>query len=327
MVICFLILGYQPLLRQLMSFRIALSFLIILIAVSDTNGSSHIFKPHRENDPCISQNIELFFEETMQALYCFDFFKADSISKAFLHRYPEHFMAYLARANYFWWMILTNPDSVDYNIHFNENVNRSIHYQTTNCNQTNEFATLFYSISLFAISARLELMNGNYFGALRRGMRSVNYIDVSHQKTEYYKGFYLTSGLYLYIIDVATLRYPLFRLYNLLYLAGDKETGIEYLQKASATGYFIWSTEADYFLMRIFGGTENEPYKSFVHSKALTEKYPDNIIYRYYHLLNMKVVSDEQQVLTEIQAIRDLIENHRGLAELQKMYLLGLIDS
>lgn len=309
-----------------MSFRISVSFLMILVLVPETNGSSEVLKPDSESDPCIPKNIELFFEETMQALYCFDFFKADSISEVFLHRYPDHFMAYLSRANYYWWMILTNPDSVDYSTRFNENVNRSVHFQSINCDQNPDFKTVFYSISLFAISARLELMNGNYFSALRRGMRSVNYIGYSHQKADYYQGFYLTTGLYLYILDLATRRNPLLRVYNLLYLPGDKETGIEYLMRASETDHFIWNTEANYFLMRIYEGVENEPNKSLNHSQVLVSKYPDNILFRYYHLMNLVAVADLEKYHSEAQDVIDLIENHRGLSELQKMYLLGLLD-
>lgn len=96
--------------------------------------------------------------------------------------------------------------------------------------------------------------------------------------------FKLTSGLFHYFIQTARNESDFFKVGLVFYPESKLEYGIKLLNQASKSNNSLISSEANYFLARIYN--ENSQYldSAIHHYNILTTKYPNNLIYLYYEL-------------------------------------------
>ncbi len=274
----------------------------------------------------VSRNSERALEETLLALYHFDFKKADSVSSNIAMMYADQYVAHFSRANYLWWLIITQPFSTVSENQYRESVSRSMALAKNNAGEMTDNQDLFYSISLYAMQARLDLKNGAYIRAMRNGRNAISHIERSKGKEDAFPGFLLTSGLYNYMTVQAGRKYPFLKIYSIFYPDGDRALGLAQLHEAAQSDYLIWQTEANYFLMRLYLEMEQEPDKALQYADWLTRTFPSNLIFQYYHLLILKALADNQAVLNKKDDIRFAAEKNRGISKQQRDYFLELIS-
>ncbi|MBW6478107.1 MAG: hypothetical protein K0B37_01660 [Bacteroidales bacterium] len=284
--------------------------LIILIRVSTLNASG----------------LNSLSQEAILAINDFRFLHADSLIQTLEKTFPDHYLPYLTRANYYWWKIISeNPGPDQQQLYLNnlnnaENIIRQMVH-------TREYyyADVFHFINLYALRARLDLLNGEYTKAMRHLKNCVDYIGLSLGREEFHENFYLTSGLYNYMTDYGSKRYPFLRLYALMYPRGNMNLGLSQLETAARSQNLILQTEAHYFLMKIFLELEQDHQKALDHAKWLTEKYPGNLIYLYhYHeLLSLNHQDEKANAIRELYFER--IQNNIHLSPGQRMYLEDLL--
>jgi hypothetical protein len=265
-------------------------------------------------------------EETMLALYDFDFRRADSITSGILISHPNLFVSHFSRTNFLWWQIITQPYSSIAENQYKESISNSIALAKTNTEDLNDDQDLFYIISMYAMQARLDVKNGSYIRAMRNGRTAISLIERSRGREELYSGFLLTSGLYNYMTAQAATKYPFLKIYSMFYPRGNREQGLMQLKKAAQSEYLIWRTEANYFLMRLYLEMEQEPGQALYYAEWLTGKYPSNLIYQYYHLLILKELENKQAVENKLAEMRSIAKNHSGISRDQRNYFLELID-
>lgn len=265
---------------------------------------------------------------SMHALYSMQFDLADSLTAHFLASYPGHYLAHVARANYYWWFsIASSPDNFKRAV-FAERVRRAKELAERYADgvSKDQPEVLFHLITMSAMSIRYDVMHANYLRALSSGRQAIGYISASSGEESNYPGFYLTSGLYQYMAAAASERNYLFRMFSLFYPPGDKLRGLEQLKLAAMQDDFILRTEADYFLMRIYLDLEADAQQALYHGGRLIENYPSNLIYRYYYLLAYAAAYGEDRVFAKREAFRRLVAEHSGLCAAQRAYFLGLIE-
>ncbi len=269
---------------------------------------------------------EALLEACMLALYDFRFLKADAVSLHLLDSHPDNYLSHFARAHYYWWMMISHPPDDETVVGFSKSIQHAGNlFEKRNAESTNpDHPGLFYAISLSAMSVRHDLMVGNYIPALNRARNAHSSIKKSLGQEDAFHGLYLTSGLYNYIAGSAVSRFPLLRIYQLLFPAGDKELGLSQLKRAADLDHPVWKTEATYFLMRIFLEMEGDPERAVHYAQKLTGRFPENLIYHYYHLLALREAGEEQAALNQKQVIRNAAMFNEGLSDVQREYFLEL---
>jgi hypothetical protein len=270
---------------------------------------------------------EAALEQALLALYDFNFTKADSISSQIKKVYPDQYLAHFSRTNYLWWLIITQPFSDESEKQYRESIMQSMELARNNSSLSYENQDLFYLISLYAMQARLDLKNGAYIRAMRNGRNAISHIERSRGEEEHFQGFLLTSGLYNYMTIQATRKYPFLKVYSLFYPEGDKELGLMQLDKAARSEHQVWKTEAHYFLMRLYLEMEENPGKALNYAIWLTDTYPGNLIFQYYHLEVLRNIGDGSAIRNKKQEIRSAALSNKTISHLQREYFLELIDN
>lgn len=265
-------------------------------------------------------------EKAITALHEFSFHSADTIIQSMERQYPDHYLPHLTRAHYYWWKMISQESEVRKRKHYLSSLEKA--EQLVNQmvqGGAYDKQDVFHFINLYAMKARLDLLNGEYRAALRHVNRCVRFLKTSLGYEENFEGFYLTSGLYNYMTDYATGRLPLFFVYALLYPRGDMEKGIAQLNNATRLENLIVRTEAHYFLMKIFLELEKDFIKALPHARWLTEKYPGNLIYLYHYYQLLSLSRNETMALDVKRAYHDILQNHNHLSPAQRNYLLQLL--
>ncbi len=263
-------------------------------------------------------------EETLYALYAFEMDKADLISQLAMERFPDHYLSYFARSSYLWWLIISGEDTKENEQLYRAYMAEAMAKSRASLASEPSLADLFHVISLYAMQARLDMKNGAYIRALRHGRHAVHHLENSRGGEDSYQGLLLTSGLYNYMTVQAGKRYPFLKVYTLFFPEGDAELGLSQLHQATQTDYPVWQTEAHYFLMRIYLEMEMMPSEALPHARWLTEQYPSNLIYQYYHLLALKALGDKTKVAEKKRDIYFEATNNQQLSSTQVNHFLML---
>jgi hypothetical protein len=100
---------------------------------------------------------------------------------------------------------------------------------------------------------------------------------------------------------------------------GDKIKGLKYLEDCSASTDEMISTEANYFLLKIYAYTEEDYSKAYENARILTQQHPNNLVYSLEQLKLLKVLrkSGEAQIfqkklIEEIQAAGNINKNQKN---------------
>lgn len=231
-----------------------------------------------------SQTIEEEAGKGLNSLYHFRFAEADSIISDLEQNFPDHYLSSVVRANYFWWKMISQQQNDEVESNYLQSL-MQVEDQLTHAaiHDNASYDDLFYAIHLYAFRARLDLMNGDYFKALRHLNQSIGYISKTLGKEQQHQAFMLTSGLYNYLAGYGRREYPLLGLYTLMYPEGNMEKGLFQLKQAADGEELLVNTEANYFLMKIFFELENKPLQALEYAAILVDQYPDNLIFMYYY--------------------------------------------
>ena len=267
--------------------------------------------------------LEEMLDQTMMALYAFEFEKADSISREMQTMAPGHYLGHFTRANYLWWLIVTNPPDEDLEHAYASAVRQAQESIPSGTGFGLKPDELFYSINIYAIQARLSLKNKEYITTLRQLRAGVVHVAASGGQETAHHGLYLTSGLYQYMFGYVQQRYPLLKLVTRSYPDGNVEQGLQYLLLAAASDNPVWQTEAHYLLMKIFLEMELMPQAASEHSNWLTQKYPGNLVFLKYRYRVFKALNDADAMHNTKAQIRKQAIAQPGLTAAQRRFFLG----
>ena len=185
----------------------------------------------------------------------------------------------LLKANIYWWKIISG---------INDKSTKNVYYQILGDAEgffkkelDKGYSHYYKGISLYGYLARMDGLNKNYFKAFFRINNCLKYLEKSFGAESKYPFFYLSSGLYNYHMLVTSRQYPLLVPYLSLYPRGNREKGISFLEAAASNSNKYLSTEAHYFLMKIYID-EAQSTKALIHSQELLKRFPKNPIFLFY---------------------------------------------
>ena len=146
---------------------------------------------------------------------------------------------------------------------------------------------------------RLYSLSKSYIQLLSHASSMLSIIEENLTKTDECDCFKLTSGLFHYFIQTARNQGNLMKAGLIFYPESNLEYGIRLLNESSKSENSLISSEANYFLARIYYENELKIDSSLYHYGILTKEYPKNLIYLYYELKAMIKAKLPKQVLIE----------------------------
>lgn len=273
---------------------------------------------------------QLFHKEAYTALneiYNFRFSAADSIITKVKHDYPDAAGTYLLAANYYWWQTITGNDS-KYNsanfLLYLDKAKASVAKARSKGVYSNE--DLYSIISIYAFKARYEAMHASYIPAISAVNNCVGALKKSFGKEPAYEPFYLTSGLYKYMIFNTNENHPLLRPYTMFLPDGSKVEGLSMLEKTAKSKDPVLSTEANYFLFKIYFEQEKNGPKARMHISWLTDSYPTNLLYQYFYFSYLLKYGSIQEIKDKMTTVKVMCGANKEITEQQRSYFIGLMD-
>ena len=264
-----------------------------------------------ENNPAII----CFFKN----LYNFSFNKADSVLLELKKSGIDKAAICNLSANLYWWKLLSG-DSVDQNLKScNENIDESINLLLkTRLQESNSLLNIIYSYSL---KARVENYRGNTFRSFISFYKSSVYIKKCMDSPILDEKLALMAGLYLYFKDYFEDEY-----FILLSSGGDRAKGLKYLEECTSSSSEMIRTEANYFLLKIYGYTEKDYLKAYLKSKVLTEMHPNNFVYSMENLRFLMLLNKSGEAQLYQTKLVGEIMGADGLNLLQRNHFISQIE-
>lgn len=258
-----------------------------------------------------------------EQLYRLNFSDAESEILKLKNNHPADYLPELLYANYYWWQIITGHDSAATREQYYKHLDSAIAWLPHRKENISD-DTLYALITGFAYKARIHSMNNEYFAAIGQLNNCIDYVKQSFGKETQYEWFCLTSGLYNYYIEAVKKNYPFLLPYLIFLPAGNLDTGIRWLQNASSSGNNLLSTEATYFMMKIYLEEEKKYKEARKYSQQLIQKYPANLLYRYYHFRTYLDENKPEDAARELGMMNYYADKNTQLSAKQKMHFQNI---
>jgi len=264
-------------------------------------------------------------QEFIQMLYSYSFHSADSLlfSNPFFSQ--KNVTTDLLKANKEWWLLISGDNTANHSALCKQYLTLAEKKIDAIPSEQLNPVHVFNLITIYSYLVRLELMNKNYFQAIKYLDITNSYIEYSLQNDSKYEFFTLTSGLYYYMAEYSQEEYPVLYPYFLFCPKGNKEKGIALLKKCSESENLILKTEANYFLMKIYLYCEKDFEKASQYAEYLIHQYPANLIfqYEYYSVLH---VQKKATMFSQVAKIKLQASHNNELNDSQKKHFIEIIN-
>jgi hypothetical protein len=247
-------------------------FIVLVFFMLMANIQAGKDKPSEENSL-----VDKIYSQT----YHFQFREVDSIIRANDSFYKNDLKYNLAVVNYYWWRLISGEE----NDNFSDLVLKRIDqikatYSTKKLGLDDE--KLFLLISIYAYSARVNLLDYSYFAAATDLSRYYSQLKMSFGREKGYTSLYLTSGLYYFFAGYARDKMPLLAPVLYYYTPGNMVKGLQYIKTAEVLGDWKISQEAKYFLMKINFDVYSNYSEAAKYCNQLISIYPENLLFQMY---------------------------------------------
>ena len=264
-----------PSLKSLRSFLfIALNLFVVLFAAGQAR-QSYIADPE----------VKVHFYKGFLHLYRFEFQSCKTETDHLVSVHPSSSWGYILLAEYHWWMIISGDKSPDHGKMLVTNLEAAAQRSESLSKQEG----LFCKVISYSLRSRYEIFKGNYLKSIDLLNQSANLLKEAVNQPDSYEPFLLTKGLYNYFMAEAGSRFWILNPMSILGIDVSKQRGLEYLTQLSHSSDEILSTEASYFLMKIFLELEHNQPAARQFSGKLSAAYPANLVFRYYDALEGNV--------------------------------------
>lgn len=274
---------------------------------------------------------------SFRSLYHFRFEQAAKSLQHMSAKYPDNPLTHMSAANFDWWLLISGIDDDSVRIDLEKHSSRVIDKYGKRRDLTNE--ELYCLLSVYAINARVAVLQEHYLGSVAYLNQSIRYLKQSFGREASFPWFYITSGMYNYYVEREKITFPLLYPYLIMLPKGDMEKGMEQVRHAAGSSDEVLSTEATYFYFKILWEEEKDYKLAFQQLDKLISLYPDNLLYLYYRfklLLEQNELSKGKSALNELlkkaaenpELREEQIAHFKELAkkELEKFYLRNGIE-
>jgi hypothetical protein len=146
----------------------------------------------------------------------------------------------------------------------------------------NKIEPSFFLAAAYAFKGRIHSERKHWSRATFAGKNALKYMEKCEGKSELSPELLFGDGLFNYFAQWIPDNYPLLKPILWLFPKGNKQLGIQQLEKVGNNAFYT-RTEARYFLLQIYS-YENQYAKAYDLAKYSWETYPDNPYFERYYL-------------------------------------------
>jgi len=222
-------------------------------------------------------------------IYGIEFSKAEKTFNKLKSDFPNHPAGKFFPAMIYWWKILLDTSSEQYDDIFYEKIDEVIDYCDNLLeNNPNDVDALFFKGGAIGFRGRLRVIRESWLQAAGDGKDALPIVEQASILDPENVDVQLGFGIYNYYASVMPERYPVIKPLLLFFPEGDKQLGIKQLKNAAENGRYA-RVEATYFLMSLYSNYEKDNEKAQYYSDKLVKAFPNNPIFeRWYGRIAVK---------------------------------------
>ncbi|MBX2822935.1 MAG: tetratricopeptide repeat protein [Rhodothermaceae bacterium] len=223
--------------------------------------------------------------------------------------YPRHPIAPFLKGLNIWWDIMIDLPNDKYDEDFYREMGSVIKRSNRMLKRNRrDFDAMFFKGAALGFRGRLRSNRGIWFKAALDGKNAMDYVLAIAEKEDENADYGFGKGIYDYFSVVIPEQYPAVRPFTVFVPKGNKERGIENLERTMAEGYFI-RTEAAYFLLQIYYTFEKDFNKSRHYIEWLRSSHPSN---SFFHVYEGRVFFRWGRWGDALPIFEDVIENYEA---------------
>lgn len=227
--------------------------------------------------------VQIEATEAINKLYNFKFAEADAEFRWLRYRYPYHPMPYFLMGLAEWWKIVPNTEDTRYDDRCLALMDTCITLAEKLYDaRENKIEPSFFLAAAYAFKGRIHSERKHWSRATFAGKNALKYMEKCEGKSELSPELLFGDGLFNYFAQWIPDNYPLLKPILWLFPKGNKQLGIQQLEKVGNNAFYT-RTEARYFLLQIYS-YENQYAKAYDLAKYSWEAYPDNPYFERYYL-------------------------------------------
>ncbi len=222
-----------------------------------------------------NRTIQIEAGNAVNAMYNFEFEKADLEYRWFQSKYPDHPIGPFLIGLNAWWKIVPNTKVTKYDEDMEANMDRAIDLAENLLDMdANNKEAAFFASAAYAFKGRLYAEREKWTKATWAGKNALKYLDKTRGNEDLSPEMAIGDGLYNYYSKWIPENYPSLKGILLFFRKGNKEKGMKQLELV-ANNAFYTRVEARYFLVQVYA-SEGEHLKAYTMSKYMHQTYPNN---------------------------------------------------
>ncbi len=264
----------QRRLRHIAGLMLAMVLFAVPVSAQSTNSQYESVL----DDPVVQTRTE----KGLDHLYNMEFDPSRAYFTSIDRRYPNHPVGPFLLALNTWWKILLDLSDESYDDEFFSAMDEVIDRSNRLLKKDREnFDAMFFKGAALGFRGRLRSNRGDWLKSGRDGLRAMDYVLGIAERAPENADYAFGKGIYDYYSVVIPDRYPYVKPVMIFFPGGDRERGIQALERTVRHGRFI-RTEAAYFLLQIYYLFENDFDKSVHYATWLRERHPQNSFFHTF---------------------------------------------
>ncbi|WP_234736369.1 tetratricopeptide repeat protein [Tellurirhabdus bombi] len=267
--------------------------------------------------------------EAINNLYNYKFYEADKEFRWMRVRFPNHPMPYFLIGLAEWWKIVPNTDVTDYDDKFLAYMDSTIvKAEKLYDEKEDKVEAAFFLSAAYGFKGRLYSERKKWTKATFAGKNALKYFDKCKNNGDLSPELLFGDGLFNYYAQWIPQNYPLLKPILMLFPKGNKNLGIQQLEKTSNNAFYT-RVEARYFLLQIYS-MENQYDKAYDLAKYMWKQYPDNPFFERYYARTAFVRGNINEADAVSKSILAKIEQgqpgYEGVSGRTAAYILAYIN-
>ena len=261
----------------------------------------------------LDKGLQFRITEHVNALYNFEFERAERGFKVMQYQYPEHPLPYFLQGLSTWWKIAPDIENKRLDDLFLKQMDQVIDKAKKILDkEPDNKEAAFFLAGAYGFQGRLLSERKSWTKATFAGKNALKYLNLSKGEEELNPELLLGDALFNYFSVWIPENYPILKPVVALFPKGDKALGLKQLEDVSQNAFYA-RVEAQYFLFRLYASEEKQPYKALAITDYLHHKFPNNpYFHRSYarHLYTVGRMMESKEQSEEI--LRRIDENWTG---------------
>lgn len=256
--------------------RLALA--LVLLFAAGTAQADQPAQPSVLDDPVFQETVQ----QGLKYLYDMDFAAADATFATLAGRHPGHPVVPFLQALIPWWAIQLEPDDTSQDAAFVAAMDEVLDVCDRRLKaDPQDIDALFFKTGAHAFRGRVHSDRRRWLKAARDGQQALRSLRELRRREPENDDLYFGVGVFDYMVDVVPKRYRILRPFAALFPKGDRNRGLQELERAMTHGRFV-PTETAYTLLQIHFIFEENFTESLRYANWLRERHPDNSIFHLY---------------------------------------------